>query len=289
MPELPEVETTVLQLNNIQPKIVGRKFLDFWTDTPKLIKKPSFSQFKKEILKKRIEKIWRRGKNIIFELSPQKYLLIHLKLTGSLLVGRWKKKGRKWEPEIEGPLKEDPFNRFLHLIFFLDDRRQIALSDLRKFAKVELLNPKELEEELSKLGPEPLAKDFTFEKFKEIFKNKKGKIKKVLMDQSVLSGIGNIYSDEILFSAKVHPLREIKTLTEDELKRIYFFTKKILKKAIQFKGTSVADYRNVDGKKGQFEKFLKVYRKEKCSVCGKEIKKLKLGERSSYFCPRCQK
>ncbi|HIC92610.1 MAG TPA: hypothetical protein EYP21_11285 [Syntrophaceae bacterium] len=159
MPELPEVETTVRDLKKAQPKILGALILDVWSDAKNLIKKPkSFSAFKKEILKRKILKIWRRGKNIIFTLD-RKNLLIHQKLTGHLLYGKWEKKGQEWVSQIKGPLAEDPMNRFLHLIFFLDNKYQLALSDLRKFAKVEILSEKELKKELSKIGPEPLGKE----------------------------------------------------------------------------------------------------------------------------------
>ncbi len=289
MPELPEVENTVRFLEN---KVLQKTFLDVWTDFKKMIKKPKdFGEFKKGIKGKRIEKIWRRGKNIIFGLGS-KYLLIHQKLTGHLLLGRWKLENGKWQSEIEGPLKKDPMNKFLHLIFYLDSGEQLALSDLRKFAKVELLSKEELEKELEKLGPDPLERGFTLEKFREILKKKKrGKIKKVLMDQSVISGIGNIYSDETLWKAKIHPLKEISKLTDKEIERIYFALREILTKSIKLGGESISDYRRPDGKKGDFEKIRSVYRREgeECRRCGAKIRRLKINNRSSYFCPVCQK
>lgn len=287
MPELPEVETTV---RDLKKEILGKKILDIWTDSKKLIKMP-FEKFKKEIKGRKIENIWRRGKNIIFDLDFEKFLLIHQKLTGHLLLGKWKIEKGKPMTLIKGAL-EDPVNQFIHIIFYLSDKRQLALSDLRKFAKVELLEKKELEKELKKLGPEPLEKDFTFEKFKEVLgKKKKGKIKEALMDQKVIAGIGNIYSDEILWKAKIHPLKDIKKLKEKDLKRIYLSMKEILKKAIELGGESISDYRRVSGEKGYFDKERKVYRREgeKCLLCGSKIKRIKLKGRSSYFCPSCQK
>jgi formamidopyrimidine-DNA glycosylase len=176
MPELPEVETTV---RDLKKTVVGRIFVDVWTDAKKMIKKPKkFEDFKKELIGKEILDVKRRGKNILFFLSSGKILLIHQKLTGHLLFGIWKKEEGIWKSKIEGPLAEDPMNRFLHLIFFFKDGWQLALSDLRKFAKVEILTKEELEKEIEKLGPEPLDKDFTFEKFKErILKKNKGKNK----------------------------------------------------------------------------------------------------------------
>jgi formamidopyrimidine-DNA glycosylase len=290
MPELPEVETIV---RGLRKKVLQRTFLDVWTDFEKMIKKPkNFQLFKNLLRGKKIEKIWRRGKNIIFELKGGWSLLIHQKLTGHLLLGKWKKENNTWKAQIKGPLQEDPMNRFLHLIFWLDKGLQLALSDLRKFAKVELWKKEELEksEEFKNLGPDPLEKSFTFEKFKNSLP-RKGKIKQVLMDQKILSGIGNIYSDEILWAAKIHPLKEISKLSLADLKKIYLAIKDILKKAIKLRGTSISDFRDIEGKKGRFEMFLKVYQKEgeKCSRCNSPIKRIKIGGRSAHFCPHCQK
>jgi formamidopyrimidine-DNA glycosylase len=290
MPELPEVETTV---RDLKKTVLGRIFFDVWTDAKKMIKKPKkFEDFKKELIGKEILDIKRRGKNILFFLSSGKILLIHQKLTGHLLFGIWKKEGGIWKSKIEGPLAEDPMNGFLHLIFFFKDGWQLALSDLRKFAKVEILTKEELEKEMEKLGPEPLDKDFTFEKFKErILKKKKGKIKQVLMDQEVIAGIGNIYSDEILWKAKIHPFKRVGKLSEEELKKIYKAMKEILPKAIEVGGESISDYRRPSGEKGGFDLLRKVYRREgeKCFRCGAKIKRVKLGQRSAHFCPVCQK
>lgn len=287
MPELPEVETTVRELNKL---ILKKKIKGLWSDFKKIVKRPNFEKFQKEIKGKRIEKIWRRAKNIIFELSGGKFLLIHQKLTGHLLVGKWNFQKNKWIAQEPGPLQEK-VNSFIHLIFFLEGGLMLALSDLRKFAKVELLEKKEIENLEKNLGPEPLEKDFSFQKFKEIFKQKRGKIKEILMDQKTIAGIGNIYSDEILFKAKIHPQKELKDIKENDLKRIYFSMKEILKKAIILGGESISDYRKPDGKKGNFDKIRRVYRRENqpCFLCKSKIKRIKIGGRSSYFCPHCQK
>jgi len=289
MPELPEVETIVRDLNK---EVLARAFFDVWTDFKKIIKKPkSFEEFKKEIKGKKILNIRRRGKNILLDLSQNKVLLIHQKLTGHLLLGQWQFKEGKWLPP-PGPLSEK-INTHIHLLFIFDNRQMLALSDLRKFAKVELWETKELEEsdQMKSLGSEPLERDFTFEKFKERLKRrKKGKIKQVLMDQSVIAGIGNIYSDETLFEAKVHPFKEVSELSQVELKRIYDSMKKILKKAIEVKGESISDFRRISGEKGGFDPLRKVYRRqgEKCPRCGAIIKRIKIGGRSAHFCPTCQ-
>lgn len=290
MPELPEVETIV---RDLKKKVLGRKIKDVWTDWEKMIKRPTdFEGFKKEIKGRKILKIKRRGKNILFELSGGKTLLIHQRLTGHLLLGNWVKKGNEWKPALPGPL-EDPMNRFLHLIFWLDNRKQLALSDLRKFAKVELGNTQEIKEskEIKALGPEPLEKSFTLQKFQRILNKKRGKIKQILMDQRVLTGIGNIYSDEILWQAKIHPLKDVSKLNKEELKRVYRAMRNILPKAIKLGGESISDFRRLSGERGYFDKERKVYRREgeKCNRCGTIIKRIKIGSRSAHFCPKCQK
>ncbi|MDP2910217.1 MAG: bifunctional DNA-formamidopyrimidine glycosylase/DNA-(apurinic or apyrimidinic site) lyase, partial [bacterium] len=285
--ELPEVETTVKGLQ----KVLSRTFVYVWVDSKKTIKKPVFKKFEKEIKNKKINKIWRRGKNIIFGLSGGYSLLVHQKLTGHLLVGNWELGIGNWEPLEKGALGER-VNRYIHLIFRLDNGLMLALSDLRKFAKVELWKTEELlnSKEFRNLGPEPLSRNFTFEKFKNLLINKKAKIKQILMDQNIIAGIGNIYSDEILWRAKIHPFRSGAELNEKELKDIYKYIKLVLNRAIKLKGTSVSDYRDTKGEEGQFKKMIKVYQREneKCFRCGTEIKRVKMGGRSAHFCPFCQ-
>ena len=295
MPELPEVETTIRDLKKAQPSILGAGFFDVWTDWEKIVKKPkNFDEFKKGLKGKKIEEIKRRGKNILFFLSENKTLLLHQKLTGHLLYGKWEIQKGKPESRTSGPISEDPMNRFLHLIFFLNNGWQLAISDLRKFARVELWDKGDLEnsKEFKNLGPEPLEKDFIFEKFKQaLSKKKKGKIKQVLMDQNVIAGIGNIYSDEILWQAKIHPFKDVSKLKDEELKEIYQAMKEILKKAILAKGESISDFRRISGEKGGFDPLRRVYRREgeKCPRCNIIIKRIKIGGRSAHFCPRCQK
>ncbi len=286
MPELPEVETTVCGLKK---KVLKRTFLDVWTDFPNLVKKPdSFEKFKERIKNKKIENIWRKGKNIIFDLSENFSLLIHQKLTGHLIYGQWEKTELGWIPKNK-KIGEDPMNRFIHLIFWLDNGKQLALSDLRKFAKIELATKSETEEGLKKVGPDFL--EISLEDFEKRLKNKKGKIKQILMNQEVISGVGNIYSDEALFLAKIHPLKETSKLVKEDFRAIYLSLKKILETAIKYQGSSVSDYRNIEGEKGGYSRFLKVYRRagQKCFSCGSPIERLKIGGRSAHFCPKCQK
>lgn len=290
MPELPEVENTVRSLKKV---LLDRKIIDIWTDWLKYFKNfKDINSFKKCILNKRIKDIKRRGKNILFFLEEDIILLIHQKLSGHLLYGKWVFRDKKWQSLEEGPLKNDIHNQYIRLIFFLDNKKMLALSDLRRFAKIlcgkkeEIFNLRELKE----LGPEPLETNFTFLKFKERFRNKKGKIKFLLMDQKILSGIGNIYADEILFLSKIHPFSKVENLNEEDFKNIYQNMKKILKKAIKLGGASVDDYRKIDGSLGLYQEKRLVYQREgeKCYVCHSIIKRLKLNGRSSHFCPNCQ-
>ena len=289
MPELPEVETTIKGLNI---KVLKRTFIDVWSDWKKTVKKPkNFDAFRKELKGKKIKRVWRRAKNVIFELSDGYSLLIHMKMTGHLIVGKWHLDYGKWKPVKRGPLDEK-INLFIHVLFFLDNAQMIALSDYRKFAKVELWKTEELlnSPEFKNIGPEPLERNFTVVKFKERLKNKKGKIKQVLMVPEVIAGVGNIYSSEALWWAKIHPEKSASTLTDRELTLLYKAVKKVLIKGIKLGGESFADYRDVDGKKGHFDTERRVYKREKqsCKRCGTLIVRKKFGGRSAFFCPTCQ-
>ncbi|MFA5742444.1 MAG: bifunctional DNA-formamidopyrimidine glycosylase/DNA-(apurinic or apyrimidinic site) lyase [Candidatus Paceibacterota bacterium] len=291
MPELPEVETIV---KGLRSKVLQRTFIDLWTDAEKLIKFPKdFSKFKKSAIGLKIENVSRRGKNIIFDLSEGKILLIHQKMTGHLLLGKWEKAGLGWRAAVFGPIADDPMNRFLHLIFMLDNGQMLALSDVRKFAKVELREAKDFysSKYFNDLGPEPLDRKFSLEIFKIRIQGKTGKIKQILMDQSVIAGIGNIYADEILWQAKISPFRPANKISDQEMELIYSAMKEILKKAIKAKGSSMSDYRTLSGEKGKFQLMRKVYRRtgEECPACKGKIKREVIGGRSAHFCPVCQK
>lgn len=292
MPELPEVETAVRSLNKT---ILGRKIKDVWSDWKKLVKKPSsFNEFKSLVKGRTILEIKRRGKNIIFRLSDNFYLVTHQKMTGHYLFGKWTFENGKWRSTDPQTALAEPINRFLHLIFRLDDGNMLALSDMRKFAKVILVREKDFRglEELNSLGPDPLEENFTFAKFKEIIIRTKGRIKQVLMNQEILAGIGNIYSDEILWHSKINPLRQISTLKDKDLKILFLSMKKVLPKAIASKGDSVSDYRLISGEKGSYQNIQKVYGRTG-KPCfrrdGGKIKRVKVGGRSAHFCPVCQK
>jgi len=289
MPELPEVETIV---NDLKKIVIGKKITDVWVDTPKLVKRPDIKIFAQQIKGLKIKNIYRRGKNIIFDLSNNYSLLIHQKLTGHLLYGKWAIKGKKVIPLSDGRLSE-PVNNYIHLLLFLNNGYELALSDLRKFAKIIFDSTDKIKnlKELQQLGPDPLMSGFTEEELKKILQSKKGKIKQVLMDQTALAGIGNIYSDEILWWAQIHPLRSTRSLTDKEIHRLYHYIKEVLATAIKARGASVSDYRDPKGEPGRYDQIRRVYRREnqKCYRCGTLIKRIKIGSRSSCYCPNCQK
>ncbi len=303
MPELPEVETIVRELNK---EVKGRKILDAWTDWPKIIKLPAgFSNFKKEIINRIIKDIKRRGKNILFYLSDNKIMLIHQKLTGHLLIGKWQfcqfdkqresglKGNQKWKPEDKNSALTDPVNQYIHVMFWLSGGKMLALSDVRKFAKImagdkdKILNS----EDLKNLGPEPLNSSLSVEILEKIMAQKFGIIKEVLMDQKNIAGIGNIYSDEILWEARINPFKKANKLNRDEIKRLYKAIKKILNKAIKYHGDSISDYRDIYGKEGEYQNIQNVYQREgePCRRCGTKIVRFKNKGRSGHYCPRCQK
>ncbi len=281
MPELPEVETTVSMLKS---KTLGKVFFSIWAEDGN-------EKRLKEAKNKKIKEIKRFGKSIIFFLEGNVFLFVHLRMTGHFLFGKWEKKffsgGVTWVSR-EKVMKERK-NGFLRYIFFLDDGNQIALSDQRKFAKVKVISKEEMEKHIARLGPDPLL--ITKEEFFKLFKNKKKAIKPLLMDQSFLSGIGNIYAAEVLFKAKVDPKKKANYLTEKEKEDIYFFIKNILKKALKLKGDSTSDYRLLTGEKGGYQDHHLVYNRAglHCFVCKEKIKRVNIGGRGSYFCPKCQK
>ena len=304
MPELPEVQTIVSDLRKILP---GLKIAGVKTDWKKMFKNSYLENFKKEVVGEKILDVRRIGKNILIDLTGNKTVLVHQKMTGHFLYGKWElvtppvAGEARWLGKEAGAIRDDPQNRFIHLVFDLSNKKQLALSDLRKFAKVLLWPTGKLSEleDINNLGPDPTAPDFDFKKFQDRLAplaaglaGKKGKIKIVLMDQSVFAGIGNIYSDEILWLAEIHPLRQVSSFTQEELKSIFNSTKKILKKAIEARGTSDSDYRDPSGKKGGYQEMLYVYglEGEKCQKKdGGIIARLKIGGRSAHFCPIHQK
>jgi len=210
-------------------------------------------------------------------------------MTGHLLYRErgWKNKVKKNHPLL------DPYNQYIRTIFYLDKNRELAFSDLRRFGEILLINTSQESEvpRLKKLGPEPLEPKFNFSRLKKVLKNKKGQIKTALLDQSVIAGIGNIYADEILWESQIHPRTKIDQLTTGQNKKLFFSIKKVLRRAVRYRGTSVADYRDLSGKKGKYQQIRKVYQRtgEPCPRCKTLIKKIKINNRGTNYCPYCQK
>ncbi|MEK7552468.1 MAG: bifunctional DNA-formamidopyrimidine glycosylase/DNA-(apurinic or apyrimidinic site) lyase [Patescibacteria group bacterium] len=318
MPELPEVQTTASKLNELLP---GLKIIDVWSDyfsslyvgKDQIKNKKYFSDFKKSVIGSKVISVSRRAKNVLIHLSSGKTILVHMKMTGHLLYGSYSERKtikknqeskipevwlkEKWVPnENKESLLWDSYNRFIHLVFSLSNGKSLVLSDVRKFAKVAIFESLNHEESkhLRHLGPEPLEENFTFSIFKgRILKKPKGKIKTVLMDQEILAGVGNIYSDEVLFEAGIHPESVVSKIPESMLQDIFKSIKILLNKGINFRGDSMSDYRMPNGEKGEFQNHHKVYRKTgaKCPKknCGGIISRIKVGGRSGHFCPKHQK
>lgn len=286
MPELPEVETIV---RSLRPKLVGLKFKNAWADWPKTVRQAGgLDNLCKQIKNKKILSVRRRAKYIVIDIEGPKTLFIHQKISGHLLYGKWVLKDKVWLSKMSGPLWSDSKNQHLRVVFDLSNGFQLALADLRRFGKIILVDDKELEnlKEIKELGPEPL--EASFSEFKMRFDKKRGAIKRVLMDPRFIAGIGNIYSDEILWRAGLHPLSRVEHLDEADIKRLHKETKAVLELGIKTKGASVDDYRLPTGEKGKFQEMQKAYHRtgEKCTKRdGGVIKRLKVGGRSAHFCP----
>jgi formamidopyrimidine-DNA glycosylase len=287
MPELPEVQTIVSDLNK---KIKDDTIVDFWSDWAKAIKGKKLQEFTKEIKNRKILGTRRIGKNIFIDLSGGKTLYIHLKMTGHLLV-----KSSKLKVKSEGKnYFNDKVNQYVHHIFYLKKVRTLEFSDLRKFGKIVLDDTTKINDlkEIKTLGVDAMSPEFTYNKFKNILNRRKNApIGIVLMDQNLIAGIGNIYRSEILFEAGILPKRKIETLNLKECKKLYTSIRKILEIALELRGTSDSDYRDTAGAPGGYQKIAKVYRREKqkCPKCGTIIKRETLGQRSVFFCEKCQK
>lgn len=303
MPELPEVETTVQGLNET---VIGKTISFLWSDLPQKnhskkdeIKNLDFwNKFKKIILGSTILEVRRRGKNILISLSNGFTILVHMKMTGHIMVGNYRKAkvsdGKKehvWSWWGDTEALQDPFNRFIHFVIRFTDNSSLVFCDVRKFGTVTLYKNEDLSSSrhLKNLGPDALMDTVDLTQFKnQIMKRKNTPIKTVLLDQRLITGIGNIYSDEMLFMSEIHPLRTPNSFTPSEWKKIWQSMKPVLEKGLILGGDSTSDYRNVYGKHGGFHHAHNAYRQtgKKCSKknCKGRIERLVIGGRSSHFC-----
>ncbi len=310
MPELPEVQTIASELNR---KLKNRIIKSVVVNAPKMVAvgpgtvsnirtadKRSTDKFISLLEGEKVLSVQRRAKLLIFDLSGSLCILVHLKMTGQFIFEDKKlraKTGGKYRMfnKLYAPLVKLP-SKHTHVIFNFIDGSTLYFNDIRKFGYMKLVRDDELNQvrELQEYGPEPLSKQFTFSTFLTAVKNvlsNKLKIKIFLMDAKKIAGIGNIYSDEILFHAGVRPMRRVSSLTNKELAAIYKWIKPVLIKGIKAKGSSVGDFVRTDGSWGQMGKFHFVYGRkgQKCKKCGSIIEAVKLGGRTGSFCPHCQK
>lgn len=273
MPELPEVETVKRSLGK---KLVGRKITGVTIYLPKVIHLQDPEEFEQQIISKQITGLSRRGKYLLINLTGKLTLVIHLRMTGQLV---FKKPTR--------PVKHT------HVVFKLDDDHELHFIDTRQFGRI-ILTPSESIKTLpglKDLGVEPLGDKFSRSFLRGELRRRRSKIKSLLLDQTFIAGLGNIYVDEALHRARINPQRTASSLTPREVANLYHAIREVLKEGIENRGTTFRDYVDGDGRAGNYQELLRVYNREgqPCLNCETKITRIKLGGRSSYFCPRCQK
>jgi len=287
MPELPEIQTIVSDLNKI---VLNKEIKKVEIRLSKIVKSTN-KNFCAVLKNNSFKKISRLGKFIIIQLSKKnKYLAIHLRMTGQIIY-------MDQEKIIAGghSIKNNKFdlpNEQTHLIIYFQNQSKLFYNDQRQFGFWQAVSLQELKKIQDKLGLNPLYAEFNLLNFKKLLGNKKGNIKSFLLNQKYIAGLGNIYTDESLFRSHILPFRKINTLTAKEIKKLHKSIKDILNLSIKYRGTTFNNYVDARGRKGKFIQFLKVYRKEgqKCSRCQKEvIQKIKILGRGTRYCSYCQK
>lgn len=298
MPELPEVENL---RRGLEKYILGQKILKVEVNKPKLVSgsgniriasKKKVDEFIKGTLGEKFIAVDRRAKNLIFKLSNGKIILAHLKMTGQFVYKESNNKKVIGGHPIEISETELP-NKHTHITFKFKNGA-LYYNDTRMFGYLLYYSSIEVFEErnhFKKLGKEPLEKDFTVKYFVESLKNKKSKIKTVLMNQDVVTGVGNIYADESLFESKIDPRRIASDLKPKESEELHNTIVSVMKRAIKAGGSSVATYRLIDESRGNYAREHKVYGKggKNCIDCKKPLQKILINNRTTVFCPRCQK
>ncbi len=282
MPELPEVQTVVSQLGR---KAKGETIIGFETVWTKSVKLP-VAVLKKKIIGAKIIGTRRFGKHVVIDLDNGHSLVIHLKMTGHLLV--------KDKTNERRPVFRDRVNGYIRHVFFLRHSKRIEFSDMRKFGWIRLLETQHVErlDGIAALGVDALSPDFTFDRWNGILLKRRTRlIGTLLLDQSLVAGIGNIYRSEALFRAGIRPARRVSRLVLDEKRLLHDKIREVLREAVRLRGTSDGDFRDTAGRPGRFQETLFVYRRagEPCKRCGTIIRRIKLGQRSAFYCPRCQR
>src|SRR5215210_785765 len=276
MPELPEVETIKEHLREL---VAGARIERAEVLDPGLVEQPdSTEEFVRRLEGVRITGTRRRAKHLVVELDSGDSLVFQLKIGGQLLL----------VPPVEEPATA------LMLVLHLDGDRRLFLRDETRFTRVRLLNAEELEERLSTLGPEPLEEEFKengAEYLREILSSRRAQIKPLLLDQKVVSGIGNIYVDEILYDARLHPRRKANTLSEGEWETLYDAIRSNLAAGVEHRGTTVRLFRDVLDRPGEHQNYLRVFEKhgQPCPGCEGQVVREKVSGRPSHFCPACQR
>jgi formamidopyrimidine-DNA glycosylase len=273
MPELPEVETTVRDLRRVLPgrTISGVTFADW----PKLIQTHNVEDLDKALAGETVTGVNRRAKYVLVELTNDKHLVFHRKMTGNLFF------------RVAGA---EP-DRYTHLTIAFEDGSELRFADLRKFGRIYLFKTTaDLQKQMATLGPEPLLDDFTEEVFEKLLVGRKGMLKPLLLNQSVLVGLGNIYVNEALWVSKLHPQRSAETLTSTERAKLYHAIRQVLSTAVENRGTTLSDYLDGEGQKGRNQDLLFVHERENlpCANCGTPIMYFFVGQRGTYVCPNCQ-
>jgi formamidopyrimidine-DNA glycosylase len=274
MPELPEVETIRAAL---EPHVVGRRFERVAIDDPRLVRPFEPTAVAAELEGERVAALDRRGKYLIVRFESGRVLLIHLRMTGSLRHAQ------------NGALDDDPHRR---AVVKLDDGSDVAYRDVRRFGTWHLLEPEEVDPYLQqRLGGEPLERSFTAKRLGERLANRRAPIKAALLDQRTVAGLGNIYVDEALWRAQLHPLREAGTLDTDELARLTRAIREALRAGIARQGASLRDYSTPDGRRGRAQERFRVYGREgePCTRCGTPVDKIRTAGRGTWYCPNCQR
>lgn len=287
MPELPEVETVRIGLNALLP---GKQIVSVWHDNPKSFPNAP-ADVKKFLVGAKIIDVKRRAKVLLIELSSKHSLLIHLKMTGQLVYRSKTAKFGAGHP-TDSLIGELP-DKSTHVVFDFDNGR-LFFNDQRKFGWMRLIPTAEIPhiDFFKKIGPEPLAAGFTAQDFiQRLQKRSKSSIKATLLDQSVIAGVGNIYADESLFAAKIHPATLVKDISVQKLGQLYKELRTVLRLSIKKGGSTDKTYVNAEGKKGSYLGFAKVFRKEgqPCPRCGGTIVKIRVAGRGTHVCPNCQK
>ncbi|MBC7104555.1 MAG: bifunctional DNA-formamidopyrimidine glycosylase/DNA-(apurinic or apyrimidinic site) lyase [Firmicutes bacterium] len=271
MPELPEVETI---RRTLAPLLVGRTITACRVSLPKVLDHRDPDSFVGAVVGRKIEDLTRRGKYLLFHLSGGRVLVVHLRMTGRLI----------YHPPEVGP--EEPV-KHTHVIFGLEDGATLHYVDPRRFGRLRLAPAPA---RLDSLGPEPLDGGFSPEVFRRHLSGRRRRIKALLLDQAFLAGLGNIYADEALYRARIHPERPADRLTAREARALYRAIREVLDEAIRYRGTSIVDYVDGRGRPGEFQLRLNVYGRggEPCPACGTPIARTRVASRGTYFCPRCQ-